>query len=367
MAKASKGENNTPSFETGMLAYSRSIQVTEGLFFATQQKSTEVKTPVQVHEKGVRGQSSEDKAKNPGKSNPQSVEYAVLPQEHDGVELSFSVRFMPLSLKPHACGNSAVGETHVRFADSYRAAGGFEVLAKLYLWNIANARFAWRNRFQSDEMAVTIEFAGVRLSFDPMQLDLEMPADERELESALIKGTSAEMTELINGIVEGLSNKDNKAFSIKVKWNAAMQPSQEIFPSQEYIRDEKKDAQLSRVYAKLPLRHGSSELFQASMHSQKIGAALRHIDIWHGSETHRGAIAVNPYGGVQETSEVLRPPATKKSFYDIRAKAADMLTGIESAKNASDISPNAHFMMANLVRGGVFGSSSKKADKNGKC
>lgn len=366
MAKAKKDINDDPTFETGMLAYARSIQVTEGLFFATQQNSSESRTPVQVHEKGVRGQSSQDGAKDKaGKSNPQSVEYAVLPQGHDGVELSFSVRFMPLSLKPHACGNTAVGNTHARFADSYRSAGGYDVLAKLYLWNIANARFAWRNRYQSDEMTVSVEFAGITLKFDPMQLDLELPADDNALESALVTGTSAELTELANGIVGGLSNDNNKAFSIKVRWNAAMQPSQEIFPSQEYVRDEKKDSQLSRVYAKLPLYYGNSEVFQASMHSQKIGAALRHIDIWHGSESHRGAIAVNPYGGVQETSEVLRAPSTKKSFYDIRAKATDVLNDIENAKNASDISPNAHFMMANLVRGGVFGSSSKKAEANG--
>jgi len=366
MAKANKNVNDIPSFETGMLSYARSIQVTEGLFFATKQNSPESRTPVQVLEKGVRGQTSQDKAKDKaGKSNPQSVEYAVLPQGHDGVELSFSIRFMPLSLKPNACGNSAVGDTHTRFASRYKSAGGFEVLAKLYLWNIANARFAWRNRYQSDEMTVSVEFAGVTLKFDPMQLDLELPADENALESALVAGTSAELTALINGIVEGLSNETSKAFSIKVRWNAEMQPAQEIFPSQEYVRDENKDDKLSRVYAKLPVYYSNSEVLQASMHSQKIGAALRHIDIWHGSETHRGAIAVNPYGGVQETSEVLRAPATKKSFYDIRAKATDVLVDIENAKNAADISPNAHFLMANLVRGGVFGSSSKKAEANG--
>src|SRR6056297_1434003 len=111
---------NAPSFETGMLAYARSTQITEGLFTATKSDDPEVRTPVEVLEKGVRGQSSEDKAKNPGLSNPQSVEYAVVPQGHDGVELSFSVRVMPLSLRPHACGNTDVGETHRRFAAAYR-------------------------------------------------------------------------------------------------------------------------------------------------------------------------------------------------------------------------------------------------------
>ena len=362
--KSSK-ESNEPSFETGMLAYARSIQITEGLFFGTQHSEVDLRIPVEVNEKGVRGQSSEDKAKNPGLSNPQSVEYAVLPQGCDGVELSFSLRFMPLSLRPHACGNTLVGKTHSRFAEGYRSAGGYKILAQLYVWNIANARFAWRIRFQSDDMSVTIEFAGTVIKFDPMNLELANPSSHSELVSALIDGTSSELDALVNGIATGLSNDGNNAFSTKVRWSAKMEAAQEIFPSQEYVRDEMKKDQLSRVYAKLPTPYGNRTIFQASMHSQKIGSALRHIDVWHESEAHTSAIAVNPYGGVQETSEVLRQPKGKNSFYDIRAKANELLSEVESAEKAEDLTPNAHFFMANLVRGGVFGSSSKKAEANG--
>ena len=108
-----------------------------------------------------------------------------------------------------------------------------------------------------------------------------------------------------------------------------MEPGQEVFPSQEYVREEKADKQLSRVFAKLPTFYGGRELMQASMHSQKIGAALRHIDIWHGSDEHDAPIAVNPYGGVQETSAVLRDAKTKRSFYDLRARAETLISGIE--------------------------------------
>lgn len=366
MAKLKRTEkNNDCSFETGMLAYARSIQITEGLFFGTQQAVDSFKIPVEVNEKGVRGQSSEDKAKNAGKSNPQSVEYAVLPQGCDGVELSFSIRFMPLSLRPHACGSTLVGDTHSRFAEGYKLAGGYRILAELYVWNIVNARFAWRNRFQSDHMSVTIVFSGTTLKFDPMKLSLEKPSSHSELVAALIEGSTEELEELVSGITIGLSNDDKRAFCAKISWNAKMESAQEIFPSQEYVRDLKKDDQLSRVYAKLPTQYGRQTISQASMHSQKIGAALRHIDIWHESETHVGAIAVNPYGGVQETSEILRPSKSKNSFYDIRAKANELLSEVESVGKAEDISPNAHFFMANLVRGGVFGSSSKKAEANG--
>lgn len=359
-------KSTTLSLETGMLAFARSVQITEGLFYATTSADPDRLVPVEVLEKGVRGQSSEDKAKNPGQSNPQSVEYAIIPQGHDGVRLSFSVRFMPLSLKPHACNNTAVGDAYVRLASAYRSAGGFDTLALLYLWNIANARFAWRNRFQSDFMSVSVagEGAGV-LVFNPFKLSLNAPATRADLIASLSEGSEADLDTVLAGIAHGLSNSDQDAYSLRVSWNAMMEPGQEVFPSQEYIRDEKADKQLSRVFAKLPTLHAGRQMMQASMHSQKIGVALRHIDIWHGSETHEAPIAVNPYGGVQETSDVLRDPKSKRSFYDLRAKAEELIAGIEAANSPEEITGDAHFVMANLIRGGVFGASGKKAEANG--
>lgn len=354
------------SLETGMLAFARSVQITEGLFFATSAQKPGFLTPVEILEKGVRGQSSEDKAKNPGLSNPQSVEYAIVPQGHDGVCLSFSVRFMPLSLRPHACNNIDVGAAYERLATAYRSAGGFGTLALLYVWNIANARFAWRNRFQSDAMTVRVETKdGAVLVFDPFKLSLDLPASRDDLAAGLVEGAPGKLDEVIEGVAYGLSNTDQEAYSVKVTWNAAMEPGQEVFPSQEYVREEKADKQLSRVFAKLPAFHDGRELMQASMHSQKIGAALRHIDIWHGSDEHDAPIAVNPYGGVQETSAVLRDPKTKRSFYHLRANSETLISGIEAAKSANEISGDAHFVMANLIRGGVFGVSGKKAEANG--
>lgn len=354
------------SLETGMLAFARSIQITEGLFFATRSDDGDVLTPVEILEKGVRGQSSEDKAKNPGLSNPQSVEYAIIPQGHDGARLDYSIRFMPFALAPWACNNTDVGENYERLVSAYRSAGGFGLLALLYAWNIANGRFAWRNRFQSDEQRVVVEMNGAgTLVFDPFRLDLDTPATKDDLAAALIEGEAEDLDDLIEEIADGLSNETGQATTVKVAWLARMMPGQEIFPSQEYMREEKADKHLSRVFAKLPTVFNGRRLMQASMHSQKIGAALRHIDIWHGSDAHDAPIAVNPYGGVQETGAVLRDTHTKRSFYDLRKKAAKLIEDLEAAESAADISGDAHFVIANLVRGGVFGASGKKAEANG--
>jgi len=348
--------DTTVSFETGMLAYARSLQISEGVFFGL---AGERRIPVEVLEKGVRGQSSEDRAKNPGLSNPQTVEFAALPQGCSAVELSFSLRVLPKAMAPHACGNPAVGATYRELAEEYKRAGGFETLAELYAWNIANARFAWRNRFQVDTSRVNVAFGSDALVFDSSVLSLDEVGGRDKLTTTLTSGDRAALDRFIDGIARGLTDAP---FSFDVAWTGEMEPGQEIFPSQEYVRDTKKDDQLSRVYAKLPTFFGGREIQQASMHSQKIGAALRHIDIWHGSDDH-GPIAVNPYGGVQETADVLR--SSKNSFYDIRKKADDVLVPLRAAQSAAEVPGSIHFMMANLVRGGVFGSSSKTAEANG--
>jgi CRISPR-associated protein Csy3 len=220
------------SLETGMLAFARSVQITEGLLYATRSAEPGLLTPIEILEKGVRGQSAEDKAKNPGLSNPQSVEYAIVPQGHDGVRLTFSARFMPFSLTPQSCNNTDVVAAYERLTTAYRNAGGYRTLATLYLWNVANARFAWRNRFQSDAMTVTVESAeSGRLVFSPDLLDLEVPATFDQMVSAEADGNADGIGALIEGIAHGLSNEDRDAFTVRVAWDAAMEPGQEVFPS----------------------------------------------------------------------------------------------------------------------------------------
>jgi CRISPR-associated protein Csy3 len=66
MAKADQKRR----LETGMLSFARSLQPSEGLFWGTRTSDSSWREPVEVREKGVRGQSSEYKTENPGKSNP---------------------------------------------------------------------------------------------------------------------------------------------------------------------------------------------------------------------------------------------------------------------------------------------------------
>lgn len=349
-----KAKSDQISLETGMLSFARSLQPSEGFFWGTRAAAPDWRQPIEVYEKGVRGQSSEFKTENPGKSNPQVVEAASVPPSCDGVELSFTLQISPFAMKPWACGDAGVADAYERLAGAYKERGGFSVLAKLFLWNIANARFAWRNRFQSEDMRVVVDFDGRRVTFDPMRLSLDVPATLDDLRAAVPANEPEErenVAKLADWLAEGLSMARRP---LSVVWRAAMKEGEEVFPSQEYLRAEKQEKAASRVYAKLLRFHQGEMIPQASMHSQKIGAALRHIDIWHDDDDAR-VIAVNPYGGVQETGAVLRDKNTGKSFYELRAKAAELIGATEQARDAEALPSSVHFVMANLVRGGVFG------------
>ena len=93
----------------------------------------------------------------------------------------------------------------------------------------------------------------------------------------------------------------------------------------------------------------------AAMHSQKIGNALRTIDTWYPDfgdpEASTGPIAIEPYGAVTNLGKAFRTPKDKQDFYTFFDKFArgEKLNRIEDE----------HYVMAILVRGGVFGESDK--------
>lgn len=360
---------------TNMIAFERSVQISEALIFGHAQNAEGkvVKIPVPVVDKGVRGQTANDfksfkdgEKQNAGKSNPQVVEHACVPPGCDAFEISFGVRVLGKSLAPSACDNKDVHADHVALLADYAQLGGFRVLAERFVWNIANGRFAWRNRYTSDDSMVRVSFEGKEIAFNCVingeeVLGLDAVSSEADMLKAVGEASGnadAVLTELIDRFAEALEGK--KPLALHVSWVGIAHEGDEIFPSQEYLgTDADKKTTKSRVYAKISRTHEGRVIPQASVHSQKIGAALRWFDDWHGV-SGTGPVPVNPYSGIQETGDVLRWGAGKerpRHFYEIRTNAEKMFSDLHEGT----LSGETHFFVANLVRGGVFGSAKEKA------
>ncbi len=118
---------------------------------------------------------------------------------------------------------------------------------------------------------------------------------------------------------------------------------QEVFPSQELILDRGRGDKSKTLY------HVDDV---AGMHSQKIGNALRTIDTWYPDAGALGPIAVEPYGSVTTQGKAYRRPSdNKQDFYSLLDNWI--------LKDQVPVVEQQHFVMATLIRGGVFGDAGK--------
>jgi CRISPR-associated protein Csy3 len=239
---------------------------------------------------------------------------------------------------PSACNNKAFNETYSQAANNYITAEGFTELAKRYAINIANGRFLWRNRVGAENIEVQVK-------------KLNQPADKTWVFNAAkmnlrdFETSSPEIEELATEIANALSGKVDFLL-LEINAFAQIGKAQDVYPSEELVLDKStaKDKKSKILY------HINDV---AGMHSQKIGNALRTIDTWYPDyQETQNPIAIEPYGAVTNLGRAYRNPKAKADFFTLFDKfATDELFAIETEQQ--------HYIMAVLVRGGVFGESGK--------
>ena len=330
-----------------VLAFERKLDPSDALMFAGRWENRDEEnswTPIAIREKSVRGTISNrlrTKDQDPAKldasvqaPNLQRVDVANLPADADTLKVTFTLRVLGGAGVPSACNNTEYQTRLLATVDSYIKTYSFSELSRRYAANLANARFLWRNRVGAEAIEVRVarlvEGAPAESwSFDALSFDLrEFRSDDR-------------LAGLANVIGEGLSGKGHVLLMVTAF--ARIGEGQEVFPSQELILDKGDKGQKSKT------------LYQvqgiAAIHSQKIGNAIRTIDTWHGSEDGIGPIAVEPYGSVTSQGKAYRHPREKKDFYTLLDNWV--------LKNIAPPAEQQHYVIANLIRGGVFGEAEK--------
>lgn len=334
-----------------VLAFERKLDPSDGLLFAgAWDKRDQEPKPVELREKAVRGTISnrlKAKDQDPAKldasiQNPnlQRVDVATLPSNANTLRLDFTLRVLGGAGRPSACNNADYQQELENTVADYVQQHGFGELAQRYACNLANGRFLWRNRVGAEAIEVQIRHVNSdgekTWTFDSLAFSLrDFDVPERFSKSA---------NELKDTIREGLSSK--RPTFLEVTAYARMSAGQEVFPSQELILDQSGRNQSGRKSKTLYNVNGT-----AAMHSQKIGNALRTIDTWYpkAEEENLGPIAVEPYGSVTSRGSAYRQPKQKQDFYSLLD--AWVLRGqVPSVEQQ-------HFVMATLIRGGVFGES----------
>lgn len=333
-----------------VLAFERKLDPSDALFFAGPwaERPTSQKWPaVTVREKSVRGTISnrlKTKDQDPAKldaaiENPnlQTVDVATLPADTDTLKISFTLRVLGGAGMPSACNNADYQRKLLDTVKGYVDKNGFAELARRYAYNLANGRFLWRNRLGAEavevQVAQLVEGQPAKTwSFDALTLSL------RHFDAP--QKTAAALAELSKLFADGLTGSHHVL--LQVTAFVRIGAGQEVFPSQELILDKAKTAKSKTLYTVSGI---------AGMHSQKLGNALRSIDTWYPEATENGPIAVEPFGSVTTQGKAYRQPKMKDDFYTLLDNwlIKDQMPALEQQ----------HFVMATLIRGGVFGDAGK--------
>mgnify|MGYP000023119004 CR=1 FL=1 len=323
----------TPS----VLAFEAKLIPSDALMFAGNADENTWQ-PILVGEKAVRGTISNrlkaavanDPAKldaEVSKANLQTVDVAALPHSADTLKLVFTLRVLSNLHTPSTCNDPAYQSALAEKVKQYQISTEFKELAKRYAHNIANGRFLWRNRVGAETVKVVVTAGNKenrkQFTFNSYEFSL------RDFEE------TQQVDELAKIIQLGLT--EEHAF-IKVEAYSQLGQGQAVFPSQELVMGGGKGDKSKFLYQ----LDG-----QAAMHSQKIGNALRTIDTWHSEADEIGPIAVEPYGSVTNRGAAYRQPKQSLDFYKILD--GWMLKGKEPELEQQ------HYIMAMLIRGGVFG------------
>jgi CRISPR-associated protein Csy3 len=334
-----------------VLAFERKIDPSDGLMYAGNWLEKDDPTKwesIKLREKSVRGTISNrlktkdgaDPAKLDAKiENPnlQTVDIAALPADADTLKVRFTLRVLGGTGQPNACNDLAYQRKLLTTVAGYSEQTQFAELAKRYAVNLANGRFLWRNRASAEAVAIIVKHVQSghvkgEWQFNALEFSLK--------EFSTPSDTNKSVDELAAVIQQGLLG--NSFTLLEVTAFARMGAGQELFPSQELILDKAKGAKSKVLYS-------VGEV--ASMHSQKIGNALRTIDTWYPGDDRVGPIAVEPYGSVTALGKAFRQPKAGLDFYSLLDGwvLSDKVPALEQQ----------HYVMATLVRGGVFGESGK--------
>lgn len=326
-----------------VLAFERKLANSDAFMFAGRWDdiNSGVWQPIHIQEKAVRGTISnrqpEAKIQN---ANLQLVDVAALPMDADTLKVTFTLRVLGNLSTPSACNDQEYQVALQNVIEGYISEHGFTELAARYAVNLANGRFLWRNRVGAEAIKVHISSGEQRWTFDAQHYSLR--------EFCQPDGDLQALAQVIESGLRG----DSFAL-LTVEAFVQLGAGQEVFPSQELLQSSDKSNKSDKSHKS---DHDSKSkkskvLYQvsdvAAMHSQKIGNALRTIDTWHPMVDSLGAIAVEPYGSVTNRGVACRQPKEKMDFYTLLDKWV-----IKGDKPALE---QQHYVMAVLIRGGVFG------------
>lgn len=330
-----------------VLSFEKKLVPSDAKMYGCKWDNKTLITPLELNEKTVRGTfasrlkpalQKDPLALNKKIESPnlQTVDSCSLNSEQDTLKLSFTLKILGGLMYPAACNNAMFKQSYQSAVQKYINQVGMKELAKRYALNIANARFLWRNRFGAEQIEVFVKVLN-------QNAEQEWHFNSLEFNTRNFEKTTNAIESLAEKIAMVLES-ENDFLMLEINCFAKVGKGQDVYPSEELVFDKGKGKKSKILYSVNNI---------AAMHSQKVGNALRTIDTWypdfHDEFTTAGPIAIEPYGAVTNLGKAFRTPTEKQDFYTHFDKWArgEALSKVEDE----------HYVIAILIRGGVFGES----------
>jgi CRISPR-associated protein Csy3 len=355
----------------GVLSFQRGTIVTDGtLASIVPRESEERLVPIKVIRHGIRGINNNPKDENSAHiANVQRTESAKTATDAIGLAVEFSFRTLPADHLLFGCSDPdyrrAVDGFIARFF--VRGVREFDEVCLRYARNILNGRWLWRNRMLGD---VSVEAKSGAFVYKGNGSHLNDFDDYTEDEKALAE----------NVIASGFLSPPNSAapvLNVEGRVTFGFTGEVEVFPSQNMVTNKPKGFARSLYKVDMISRKelvsilsGANkdgedagefmadmiDMGRAALRDQKIGNAIRTIDTWY--PDYAGIpIPVEPNGASLETNTLHRKP--------VAVNAKGLLSKIDEIVPSATFNPDAAYLIALIVRGGVFSekSSEKSSEK----
>ena len=344
------------SFEKlpGVLSFCRCIAATDALFFNLLESGAE--TPLSVTRSGLRGTQNinqHDLAARAEVSNIQVTDTAKTSVEATDLVVRMAVAYHPLNRGLNACALSKTDpeellhdfrRSYEDFIEKAEKSKGLLEVARRFARNIANGRWLWRNRKLAVDVTVEVAAGNQSFNFDALSIPLNH-----------FDAYSNDEAALGDIICESLAGKAFSPLNLKatINFGKGLNACMEVYPSQNYLGKKKPKGFARSLYyvGDKPLAQSqdvmniesSRVLGQAAIRDTKAANALRTIDTWYPEfDDYHQPIAVELAGANLEAQRIFRTGEDTAFAY---------------AKRLNDIDPNSPqgmFMIASLVRGGVY-------------
>lgn len=353
--KAAKDEQILP----GVLSVRGAISPSSAVFYS--QHAEGILEPIQLTE--LRGVGTfaayahghvgnNKKADTLHSSNPFHGDAAYMPSDSDTLVAKMSLMIDKAIGNYEAHDNPAFIEVLGNIQHAFFNGIPGTKLASLYIDNLLKCQWLHRNRKAIDRSVVITSST---------YIDGKAATDAFRFDSVgnnpVFAG--ADYDRLVELVRKAFAGETETRLLLNVKAALKLGHGSQLFPSQKWEEADSKSKKTKFLYI-------ASEPEKATgMSPQKVGNGLRTIDVWHGQGDK--AIPVNPFGQDRETQAVFRTQKLGNDFYTLLEKthknADAIIESINTAKTHTDVSGDVYFVIANLIRGGVFGAKVKSGDK----